>query len=144
MKELALKLERARVEIRDSTLAPPVVTYVVSDKKWRLEERYRHRDGDREIRVPDQFTFDLASIPRAFWWLVAPFELSIAAPLIHDFLYRFRGDPPQGSIVPPRLYSREQADVLFREIMKHEGVWAWRRAAAYRAVRLFGAAAWGR
>ncbi len=45
------------------------------------------------------------------WRLVAPFELSIAAP-------------------------------LFRDAMEKEGVWAWRRVAAYRDVRWFGSGAW--
>jgi hypothetical protein len=82
-------------------------------------------------------------VPRPFWWLIAPFELSIAAPLIHDFLYRYRGQPPAGSIVPPRSYDRRQSDQLFRELMRLEAVPAWRRAAAYRAVRWFGGAGWG-
>lgn len=143
MKDVAYELSHTRVGIAGSTLPPPVVSYDVSTRKWRLEAAYDYFDDPNQITVPNQFTFNLASVPRPIWWLIAPFELSIAAPLLHDFLYRFRGSPPAGSIVPPRTYSRQQTDLLFRNVMTQEGVPAWRRAAAYHAVRWFGAGAWG-
>jgi hypothetical protein len=83
-------------------------------------------------------------VPRLFWPLVAPFELSIAAPLLHDFLYRHAGDPPAPAVAPPRRYTRRDADRLFRELMAAEGVARWRRDAAWAAARLFGAPSWGR
>jgi hypothetical protein len=89
----------------------------------------------------DQFAFDLASVPRPFWWLIA-LRASIAAPLMHASSSA-RRKPPGGAVTPPRIYSRRETDVLFRTIMTEEGVPAWRSAAAYRAVRWFGAAAWG-
>lgn len=142
MKQFALDLHHDRVRIAESTLPAPVLTYDVDEETWRLEEPYTYQDAPNAIIVPAQFKFDLASVPRAFWWLIAPFELSISAPLIHDFLYRYGGDPPDGTIFPPRTYSRKEADILFREIMRKEGVWAWRWFAAYHAVRLFGGARW--
>ncbi len=142
MKPFARRLSRDPVAIAESSLPSPVVTYLVQERTWRLEAPYSYQDDAHRISVPDQFEFDLASIPRPIWWLVAPFDLSIAAPLLHDFLYRYQGDPPAGSIVPPRSYSRAEADLLFRDVMAKEGVWAWRRFAAYRAVRWFGSGAW--
>jgi hypothetical protein len=137
------QLLRARVVIARSALPAPIVSYDVSEGKWRLEAAYGYFDDPNQITVPNQFAFDLASVPRPFWWLIAPFELSIAAPLLHDFLYRYQGKPPGSAVDPPRTYSRRETDLLFRTIMTQEGVPAWRRAAAYRAVRWFGAAAWG-
>ena len=142
MTQVAQTLKQTRVLIAASELAAPVVTYLVTENCWLLEETYKHQDGDHLVTIPQGFKFDLASIPRFFWWLIAPFELSIAAPLLHDFLYRYRGDPPQGSITPHRIYTRKQADVLFKRIMKQEGVWQWRRQLAYIAVRWFGKKAW--
>jgi hypothetical protein len=142
MREFAYRLEAKAVAIATSPLSPPIITYLVEKKTWRLEQAYSYQDAGAEITVPAGFEFDLASVPRLFWWLIGPFDLSIAAPLVHDFLYRYRGAPPEDSIVPPRTYTRKEADVLFRAMMKEEGVWWWRRAAAYRAVRLFGGAAW--
>ena len=81
-------------------------------------------------------------MPRAFWWLIAPFELSVVAPLVHDFLYLHAGKPPPGSVEPPRAYSRAEADRAFRQIMEAEGVESWRRVFAYAATRAFGGGAW--
>jgi len=142
MKAFVHELKADPVKVTKSALSPPVITYLTEEKLWRLEQDYRYRDGGNMITVPSGFEFDLASVPRAIWWLISPFDLSIAAPLVHDFLYRHGGAPPQGAIIPPRTYARKEADLLFRAIMKEEGVWWWRRAAAYRAVRWFGGAAW--
>jgi len=143
MKAFAYELAAQPVSVKASRLAPPVITYVVEREIWRLEEAYTHQDGQNEITVPAKFEFDLASVPRLMWWLISPFDLSVAAPLIHDFLYRYGGDPPDGAITPPRVYDRKEADQLFRRIMKEEGVWWGRRVAAYLAVRVFGGGAWG-
>tara|TARA_B100000424_G_scaffold44210_1_gene30246 strand:- start:152 stop:622 length:471 start_codon:yes stop_codon:yes gene_type:complete len=39
------------------------------------------------ITVPTGFVTDLASVPRAMWWLIAPFDVARAA-IIHDLLYK--------------------------------------------------------
>ena len=142
MKAFVRELKEARVTVVGSALSAPVISYEVSTKSWRLERAYGYRHSGNTITVPAGFEFDLASVPRPIWWLIGPFDLSIAAPLIHDFLYRYGGAPPDGSIEPPRTYTRKEADLLFRSMMHEEGVWWWRRAAAYRAVRWFGGAAW--
>ena len=144
MKAFVRELSNQPVEIAQSGLPSPVITYILERRVWRLEQPYTYQDGGHHITAPDQFEFDLASVPRAIWWLIGPFDLSIAAPLIHDFLYRYRGHPPADAIVPRRTYTRSEADLLFRAMMKEEGVWWWRRAAAYRAVRWFGASAWSK
>ena len=110
----------------------PLVTYIGNDQ-WRLERDFQHGD----IKIPAGFEFDLASIPRPLWNVGAPFELSLTAPLIHDYLYRHGGWLRNG-----RWYTRKETDDLFNEIMKDEGVAAWRRVVAYRAVRLFGGSSW--
>lgn len=141
MKRIARQLYHQLVRIEESRLPAPVVTWI-GGRTWRLEADYSYQDGDHRITVPAGFEFDLSSIPRLLWWLVAPFELSVAAPLLHDFLYRYRGGPP-GAIEPPRTYTRAEVDALFGRITEQEGVAAWRRALAYLAVRLFGRLAWG-
>ena len=142
MKPEVRHYEQASIDISASRLPAPVVTYIGPGNRWRLEEAYPYQDGPNLITVPEGFEFDLASIPRLFWWLIAPFELSIAAPLLHDFLYHHEGDLPPGSIEPPRAYTRLQADRLFRDIMQTEGVPAWRRTLAFLAVRAFGWLGW--
>ncbi len=141
MKDFVRRLDHDRIDISRSRLPAPVLSFV-GERTWRLEEAYIYNDGETRITVPEGFTFDLSSVPRLFWWLIAPFELSVAAPLIHDFLYRHGGSPPQGTVEPHRRYARQEADKLFRRIMRQEGVAAWRRTLGYWAVRLFGAPAW--
>jgi hypothetical protein len=137
-------LEQRAVVVEESRLPPPVLTYLTDRRLWRLERHYDYRDveGARDIRVPVGFLFDLSSVPRPLWWLIAPFDLSIVAPLIHDFLYRYGGSPPGNAVTPPHAYSRAEADRLFRTIMEQEGVARWRRVAAYAAVRAFGGGGW--
>ena len=97
------------------------------------------------IVVPSGYNTDLASIPRIVWWLIAPFELSILAPILHDFVYEHKGNPPAPSISPPgKSFTRKQADRLFLAVMRREGVSRFRRTLAYMAVRAFGWTYWNR
>jgi hypothetical protein len=118
---------------------PPEVTYDVPHHSWTLTETWWCRVDHTIIRIPAGFSFDLASIPRVLWWLLAPNELGIAPPLAHDFLYQNRGvvtDPFD------RVFTRREVDRLFRQLMGEEQVWWWRRWAAWAAVRAFGWLAW--
>ena len=99
MQDWVYRLDHDAVVIAESRLPAPLVTFL-GDGRWRLERAYDHRDGETTITVPAGFEFDLSSVPRIFWSLIAPFELSIAAPLLHDFLYRYGGKPPVGSVRP--------------------------------------------
>ena len=142
MRAQVRQYEQAPIAIVASELPAPILTYIGPGNVWRLEDDYSYRDSEFVITVPEGFRFDLASIPRAFWWLISPFELSIAAPLLHDFLYQHAGAPPAGSIDPLHVYSRADADRLFLEVMESEGVHGWRRGPAYAAVRAFGWLGW--
>lgn len=134
----------ARVRALNATAAlPPVaISHDPARGLWRLEQEYQYTHAGYLITVPAGFEFDLASVPRAFWVFISPFDLSIVAPLLHDFLYHYRGDPPAGAIVPAYVYTRLEADDLFLELMVEEGVPRWRREVAYRAVRTFGGVYW--
>ena len=139
----AYKAQRLRVQIRGSSLPAPLLTYNPARGTWTLEETYAAHDGRWTLTIAAPFEFDLASIPRLFWSLIAPFELSIVAPLVHDFLYLEAGDPPAGGIVPQRHYTRADTDRLFLRLMKAEGVATWRRTLAFTVVRVFGGRYWG-
>jgi len=141
MDDWCYELDHDAVEVADSRLPAPVLTFL-GGRQWRLEQDYAYRDGPTTITVPAGFRFDLSSVPRLLWWLIAPFELSIAAPLLHDFLYRNRGMPPTGSAEPPRTYTRSEVDRMFRTLMRKEGVPTWRRVVGYAAVRLLGGGDW--
>lgn len=113
------------------------VSYNVAEGYWILLEDFFYTDHNYHVRVPAGFKFDLASIPRLFWRLIAPFELSLAAPLVHDYLYRSGGYVESGN------FTRADSDWIFLSIMREEKVAVWRRWLAYFAVRIFGSKAFG-
>jgi len=109
------------------------------DDTWTLEREFSIASRGYQLVVPGGFRFDLASIPRALWSLEAPFELSIAAPLIHDWGYRHGG---VFDCAPRTTFTRADVDAFFLDIMQQRGVSWLRRNVAYRVVRAFGAKAW--
>jgi hypothetical protein len=89
--------------------------------------------GETEvITIPTGTRTDLASVPRLFWWFLAPFGAHEGAAVVHDHLCdelnRYwretrrhergeRPDPPP----PPQINSRD-TDGLFRRICREAGV----------------------
>jgi|SRR5262245_2573994 len=119
------------------------ITYDVGMRSWRLLADYSYVYRENKLTAKAGYAFDLSSVPRPVWWLIAPNELSIVAPLFHDLLYEYRGRLPDSTYVNPyRTYTRREADELFLHLMEVEGVARWRRLAAYSAVRAAGGIAW--
>lgn len=124
-------------------LRPVSVTYDVRQRVWVLLEEYAIVWDGTTIRAHAGYEYDLSSVPRALWSLVAPNELSLVAPLFHDLLYEYRGRlPSEWHAEPFRTFSRREADALFLDLLKAEGVAPWRARAAYAAVRVAGGVAW--
>lgn len=129
------------------------VSYNPQKNIWTLEEDYYYFDEIKEstINLSKGFEFDLSSIPRFFWRIVGIHELSIEAPLIHDFMYMSKGGAREcfenkeilGSIKSEEiLYCREEADKLFLRMMEEAGVKKWRRFLGYIGVWIFGKLFW--
>lgn len=112
------------------------VGYIPLTNEWEVLDDFRFSGYGVDLLIPAGFHTDLASIPRILWRLIAPYELSIEAALVHDWLYRHGGRHLHGTV------DRLAADGIFREIMIAQGVPAWRCAVAYRGVRLFGGWSW--
>lgn len=123
------------------------IIYHPSEELWELNRQYDYIDQQKQwkIIIEENSKYDLSSIPRLFWKIVSPFELSNEAPLIHDYLYVTEGgrrkDPkhrlkgkiesietisPANSDQNELYYTRKEADLLFREIMKQAQVKPWR------------------
>lgn len=119
----------------------PEITYLVDSQQWELTDPFIFKAHGVSFVIDKGFRFDLASIPRILWRIIAPFELSISAPLVHDYLYRHGG---RFTTIAgrKRKISRRETDELFLKVMKDEGVSWWRRTAAYRAVRMFAGGSW--
>ena len=95
-------------------------------KRWVTTKDFRYTTEDgRTVEVPAGYSTDLDSVPRipvAYAWLKGRATKSA---VIHDWLYYNKHD-------------RAEADKIFLEAMKDEGVPAWRRVPIYLAVRSFG------
>lgn len=85
-----------------------------------------------EISVKANFVFDGASIPRALWRVCGhPLETPrIAAALAHDWLYA------------AQVCKRDEADLIYRVILRAVGVAWWRRWTEWIALRAAGGVAW--
>lgn len=130
-------------------LNEPDVDYSLARKNWRLTEPVTVQLPDgRWITIPENFEWDLASIPRFLWWRVAPNELSLIAPLVHDWLYVWDGEVRAKEEHPEverhflTSYTRKEADQIFHSLMLRQGVGRFRAWEAYKLVRLFGRRYW--
>ena len=133
------------MSVRVTSFPRPRVDYVAAEGLWDVLEDWPVQFSTFSLTIPGGYRSDLASIHRAVWPLVAPFELSIAAPLAHDFLYRYLGAPPPRLFTLDRPLTRAEVDHdVFLSIMSMEGVKAWRRTAAYNVVSLSGGLIWRR
>jgi len=95
------------------------------------------------VTVPNGFVTDLASVPRAMWWLIAPFDVARAA-IIHDLLYktirqyRWKYGTEQDSVLVKA--AKIAADKVFLLGMKdaEPKIPGWKSYLSWKAVDLFG------
>ena len=100
--------------------------YSNKDKRWVMTKDLEYEtDSGKTVRVPKGYSTDLDSVPRipvAYAWLKGRATKSA---VVHDWLYY-------------KKHKRSEADAIFLQAMKDEGVAAWRRWPIYSAVRAFG------
>lgn len=99
-------------------------------KHWRVMAPFVY-DSDvlnRRITVPEGFETDLGTVPRLPFAYLLFGGASNEAAVVHDFLYS--GQAPG--------VTRSQADEVFAEAMKAEGVATWRRGPMWAGVRAVG------
>jgi hypothetical protein len=82
--------------------------------------------------IPEGYESDLASVPRFFWAIIAPFELGIEECILHDDLYK------------KNFRSRAFCDRTWLAAMRRKGVAKWKRESAYRVVRACGWYRWNK
>lgn len=130
-------------ECRHDGRLPPVKLTRWQRSWWLAEDYHAPLPDGREIHVHAGFCFDLASVPRVLWALIGPHELSLPAPLIHDLLYAYGGDPrPKAARFAGGALTRREADAAFLHLMRLEFVPRWRRNLAWLAVRAVGWRYW--
>lgn len=112
--------------------APLVMQDQDNPCNWILASPFYWWIGEELHSIPQGFVFDFASIPRLFWNIISPTELGDVGPLKHDWYYK------------NGIGTRAAADKTFLQDMKEDKIPAWKRNAAYWAVRLFGGRNWKR
>ena len=95
--------------------------------------------GIATITVNKGYITDLASVPRACWTFIAPFDVARAA-IVHDILYEKINVAFENKKISERESYRKIADDCFKHAMKcsQPAVPGWKIWSAYNAVRLFG------
>jgi hypothetical protein len=82
---------------------------------------YRLVDSDNAefVTVPPAFKTDFASVPRPFWFWLAPWGRHGRAAIIHDFLYQLGAvtDPRASVATRLRRPPKREADRIFRQAM---------------------------
>jgi len=111
-----------------------------------LEDYY---EPEARILIPKGFKCDHASIPRPLWALICPQDLSDEAPVTHDYLYAHAGTTipfylGEDHLSGAKVFSKAEADRIFKSIMKRKNVQPWKRRAAYFCVKYFAGFAWNR
>ena len=133
-------------------------------KKWILERPLSYQNNEMEesalqsvgvkcssskITCKKGFVTDLASVPRAIWWSISPWDIARAA-IIHDLLYKrireYRADneniddPNIETVINNYKAAKKAADDVFLMAMKDADppVPKWKIYAAYYAVVCFG------
>ena len=95
------------------------------------------------IKVPTGFVTDLASVPRALWWAIAPFDVARAA-IIHDLLYKsirqyrwIMKDKEDKELIKQ---AKIASDKVFKLAMEDADpkIAGWKIYSSWKAVDLFG------
>ncbi len=88
----------------------------------------------RGLIVPAGFKSDGASVPEFLWSTVSPAidPRTVRGAVAHDYVYRHH---PEG-------WTRADADNMFYDLIREDGLGWWRAQKCYWGVRLFGGKAW--
>ena len=103
----------------------------------------RDTNKTETIKVPTGFVTDLASVPRALWWAIAPFDVARAA-IIHDLLYKsirqYRWKMKDKEDKQLIKKAKIASDKVFKLAMEDADpkIAGWKIYSSWKAVDLFG------
>ena len=103
----------------------------------------RDTNKTETIKVPTGFVTDLASVPRALWWAIAPFDVARAA-IIHDLLYKsirqYRWKMKDKEDKELIKEAKIASDKVFKLAMEDADpkIAGWKIYSSWKAVDLFG------
>jgi hypothetical protein len=90
--------------------------------------------------IPLFYLYDGASVPVWARWLIERDGVHRESALLHDYLYENKGYLKLGD--DAFYYNRKDADQIFRECLKSQGLASWKVFLMYNAVRLGGKSYW--
>ena len=94
-------------------------------------------DGQlKRIEIEKGYTYDGATVPWFLSWVIERDGVHRESALVHDYLYENKGGIEIGDDY--LFYNRKDADQIFRECLKAQGLSDWRARLAYYAVRAIG------
>jgi len=135
------------IPTKNRTFIMRVLVWLFDIRKWQLVQNWHFElENDVEIVLPKDFTFDGASIPRIFWFLLSPVGLLLIPGLIHDYGYRFDQlwqKNANGEIEPyMKEAGRKAWDDLFKAVGIQVNGFAGIDFVAWLGLRLGGCFAW--
>jgi len=114
------------------------------DPTYRLEKEWAcvlRVDGElTRIEIEKGYQYDGASIPSWARWLIERDGVHRESALLHDYLYECGGFINLGD--EGFYYNRKDADQIFRECLKSQGLASWKSFLMYIAVRIGGRFVW--
>lgn len=118
-----------------SSFTKPLIVEYIDGDSYKLIEEFDYIVTEGEvIRVPAGFVTDFASIPRGLWNIFPPTGKYGKAAVIHDYIYVMGGRIPTSK----KVYTRLDADNIFKDAMAILGVNWFIRRLMFRAVRIGG------
>jgi hypothetical protein len=114
--------------------------WIISTRKWRLEEDWNYYINGVTYRVPEGFVFDGASVPKYFRSWLSPMGVLLIPGLIHDYGYKYAAILTDSA--EKFVKDQKQMDVLFRDVAIHVNGFTIINYIAYYALRLGGWFAW--
>tara|TARA_B100000424_G_scaffold57337_1_gene41354 strand:- start:9350 stop:9832 length:483 start_codon:yes stop_codon:yes gene_type:complete len=107
-------------------------------KKNKIDLKWDRVEKDK-LTVPKGYITDMASVPRAAWAFIAPFDVARAA-VCHDIMYEKLNARRKHINTKEFKLMRSIADTVFMNGMNasEPPVRSWKKFAAYWAVRMFG------
>lgn len=110
-----------------------VVKHIRHTREWEIKEKFVYETtGGYSIVVPVGYTTDGASIPRGLWNLFPPNGKYLEAAVVHDYIYTDLC----------HIFSKEQADDIFLDIMEELGISLWRRRILWAGTVVGGKGDW--
>ncbi len=110
----------------------PLIVRHINGRMWELIEPFEyHPDKGKIIKIPPNFLFDFASMPKVLWSFIGhPAGRYGPAALLHDYLYA------------TQTLTRWKSDKIFLDAMKILKVPLWKRQVMFWGVRVGGFIAW--